>query len=577
MTRSSFLFLGGIVLGAFGVCWITPALSSSFGVAQTRDPGTPSASWTWRTSPTPPPLAASSAEAAISAWCALRSPEGGPASFIARAEQLRALLIRLPVALFPRLLDTFGDQKLGAAEFALRQLAFTHWTDLDPAAAARWAAARPDRRELVRDALRAWSARDARAAAAWVCALPDDKALLSLAPEPLRMLAEHDAPGAVALLSARGERVLKALLPALMPILARRDPAAAVLAYAPRVWDRGMGASALRPALSAWLAADPSAALAWLIAQPRARGIRFSNFIGAHSLTRGQHTAVADALATLPDIPERQATLADLLYVWAGADSASAIAWLDQLHDPALRAILLEHAVSTTNYERSPVNQLPLALALPPGEKRDEHIGTLLFDWSQKDPGSALRWIDAHASDPSVAAIAFGAQASALGAIARDEPATALAEWQALPAGPLKIMAIATIAEAWGRAHPGEAIRWQEDQAKALGVPISTTREQIFNWARQDASSALRWAETRQGPFQRFALDGLVADNRNRAAPAVAAELYSQINDPALRAEYVSREVRAWLAKDRAGAKAWLESHDALTPAQAAALLTATP
>ena len=573
MTRSSFLFLGGIVLGAVGVCWIVPMLSSSAGVYQTRAPGTPSASWTWRTSSTPPPLDASAADAAISAWRALRSPVGGPAAFALRAEHLRALLIRLPAAFFPRLLETFGDDKLDATELALRRLAFAHWTDLDPAAATRWAADRPDRRELARDALRAWSARDARAAAGWVCALPDEKTILALAAEPLRMLAEQDAPGAVALLSARGERVLKTLLPALMPILARRDPAATVRDYAPLLWDRGMGAAALRPALSAWLAADPSAALAWLVAQPRARGVSFSNIIGAHALARGQHASLADALATLPNIPERQATLADLLYVWAGADSANALAWLDGLRDPGLRTILLERALSTTNYERSPANQLPLALAFPPGEKRDQHIGALINDWSQKDPGAALRWIQEHASDPSVAAVSFGAQAVALGVIARDEPATALAEWQALPAGPLKIMALHTIAEAWGRAHPAEAIRWQEEQAQALEAPLSIRREQIFNWARQDGLAALRWAETRPGQFQSFALDSLVGDDRNRASPSVAVDLYAQLGDPALRAKYVSREVRAWLAKDPSAARAWLKSHDTLTPAQTATLL----
>jgi hypothetical protein len=42
-----------------------------------------------------------------------------------------------------------------------------------------------------------------------------------------------------------------------------------------------------------------------------------------------------------------------------------------------------------------------------------------------------------------------------------------------------------------------------------------------------------------------------------------------------LREETLANHVREWLTKDPAAAKAWLENHDALTPAQAASLLAA--
>jgi hypothetical protein len=562
MPRILSLFLIGLVLGVAG-SWLFPGAPAA-SPASSQPPSNHSSA----------PAPASAVASAISNWRALRSPDGAPADYATRAAALRSLLLHLPASAFARLLDTFADTERSPDELALRALAFAHWTELDPAAAARWAAANPARHELARDALNAWSARDARAAATWVCSLPDEATALALAAGPLAILAAQDGPAAVALVSARGDAFLKKILPQLLPVLAGRDPAGAVRAYGPLLWDRGRGASGLRPVLSAWLAAEPQAALDWILSQPRAQGISISYTLYSPRPDSAACAALVEAVSTRPDMPERQATLANLLVTWSVVDTSAALAWLDRLPDPQSRVLLLERALTSPHQSQNPARLLPLALALPESDNRGHRISTLLSDWAAKDPSAALRWTTEHSSDPAVNQIAFGVQASALGAIARDEPATAIKEWQTLPAGPLKYAGIVSIAEAWGRSDPGAAILWQSEQAAKIGIPLPPDQSLIYAWARRDELAALRWAETLpEGELRQHGLSALTQHGSARVPNEAAANLYAQLKNPALRVQLVGSHVREWLAKDPAAARAWLDTHDALTPEQSAALL----
>jgi hypothetical protein len=103
----------------------------------------------------------------------------------------------------------------------------------------------------------------------------------------------------------------------------------------------------------------------------------------------------------------------------------------------------------------------------------------------------------------------------------------------------------------------------------------------LFTWAKQDPEAALRWTESQianqtpaQKPLLARRLMAVFGPGWNPSSRA-AADLYSKIQDPALRTETLTTHVRSWMYDDPAAAKAWLESHDALTPAQAAALLQA--
>lgn len=562
MPRILFPFLSGLALGA---------TTTWFALPDTRPTAAPIAHHPSGI-PHYPSLSSSSA---IAAWRALRTSasHAGPAGYAARAAALRALLLQLPASEFPRLLDTFSDAERDPDELALRLLAFACWTELDPVAAARWAVSAPSRHELARDALNAWSARDARAAAAWICALPDEPAAPALAGGPLAAYAKQNGPAAVALAAARGDAFLRKVLPDLLPVLAQGDPAGAVRNYGPLLWDGGRGMFKLRDPLTGWLQTDPDAAIAWIVAQPRSGDVGVSNVLGWITPAPDQYASLADTFLALPDLPQRQATLANLLATWTGVDSAAAVAWLDRLPNPRLRALLLDRALQGM-HAYPPARTLPFALALPESENRNNRIERLLSDWASQDPSAALRWTSEHSADPAVNAISFGMHATALGAIARDEPATAVAEWRSLPAGPMKYASIQTISEAWGLSDPAAAIQWHTEQARLAEITMPPDQGTIYAWARRDELAALRWAESLPaGELRQHGLAALTRHASARLPHEAAVNLYARLTDPALRAELVTTHVREWLAKDPASARAWLDSHDALTPEQTATLL----
>ncbi len=568
----------GLLLGATAT-WLATRPSSASSTADNNiTPADPITlpSWSWRASATPAPLAADTASAAIAAWLDLRAPDGAPAAFAARADSLRALLARLPAADFPRLLTPLAALTT-PEDRRLLQGAFEIWVEHDPAAAARWAGDLPespglDHLGLAHRAAREWAKIDTLAAATWACSLPDDARARSLARGLLPILAEKDSARALALATARGEEFLDAILSALMEPLAKTDPGAALRAYGPRLWKNGDGFWPLRETFAAWVTHEPSAAVAWLLAQPRRNDDELSNWLGNLGMGEANQAALATALASVPDLPGRQSIIGRILFSWGADKPEEALAWLNSLSDRHLRTVLLERAARIT-YSNHPERSLPLALAMSEGENRTQRLSDLLGEWAKNDPSAALAWIREH-DDPGVAAASTRAHASVLAAIARDEPETALAEWNALPDGATKSAALTPIAEAWSRTDPGAALQWLTEQETARAI---RTRHDalVYSWAQKDPLAALRWAEEQtQGDMRQGYLRALAGDWRVKAPRAATADLYLKIQDKALRTETLTAHVTEWLTKDPAAARSWLESNDALTPAQAAALLT---
>ena len=564
------LFSLGVLLGA-ATAWF------GFRPASAPPPAAPAAAapmvlptWSWRESASPSALAGDTATAAIDAWLGLRGPDGGPAGFAVRADALRALLVRLPFTAFPRLLTPLGDAARPDGR-RLRQIAFDVWVAHDPAAAARWAVSGRDTSDLARQAVRAWAAIAPLAASEWACGLPDSEVRRDLAREALLALARNDPSRALGLATAQGEAFLDGILPSLMEPLAKTDPAAALRTYGPRLWKKGRGFWALREPLSAWTLRDPSAAFGWLLAQPRSGDDELSDWLGNLANDEKDQRAIATALATVPGLPNRQASLGHLLFFWGSEHPDEALAWLDALPDRNLRTALLERAAHIT-LNTNPEKSLPLALAMSEGANRTQRLSDLLSKWAVRDPAAALAWIGAH-NEPGVAEASADAHAAILGSIARDEPATAVAEWNTIAEARTKAAAILPIAASWARTDPGAALRWASEQEAALKVD-RIHDSLIYAWSKNDPLAALRWAEAQTDASRRERyLASLAGTWKEKAPRAATADLFAQIQDPTLRTSILTNHLREWLSKDRPAAQAWLESHDALTPARAAALL----
>lgn len=291
---------------------------------------------------------------------------------------------------------------------------------------------------------------------------------------------------------------------------------------------------------------------------------------------------MAAALARQPAVPARADTLGHLLRGYSDQQPEATLAWIDAHLDPALRTdvlLVLGKAVSSDQ----PANTLPFALALPPSQERTRLLAHILTGWTETAPAAALAWARAQ-DDPAVAAALGPVQGALLVEIARSEPATALAEWQALSDPRARKAAMLPIAEAWGKNDPAAALKWLETQGASPAAGFIHPGL-LSSWAKQDPESALRWVEAQAANpsapaapagIER-AMGALGGDNDGRFPRAATADLYSKIQDPALRGRVLETHVAEWLNKDPAAARAWIDSSDALSPEQAARLLAAKP
>ena len=593
MSRSAALrclvpaFTVGLALGcgawfAYRLATAGSAVSSTARVSTGSATAPDLPAWAWRESLRPPPLPAATLVPATDAWLALRGADGSPVDPATRLDTLRALLARLDSGSFPRLLDPLFAST-DPTDRPLLTIAFTAWAELDAPAAARWLAtlAEPSdwaRTRLAPIAAHAWMALDPLAASTWACALQDGSLARTFARIVLPALARQDPRRAHALAVSRDNNFLNNVLNDVLAALAESDPAAALRTFGSGLFQQGGGGFlAVRTPLTRWMQSAPTDALRWLADETHANDHAWFDTLDDLSRNDAVLTrTLLDTLLARPEIPRNRASLGQLFSRWATEDSSAALQWFEKIDAPDLRASLLAAASSSPDLEH-PEKGLPFALARADSQDRTNTLTRILGEWAARAPTEALAWIAQHAEDPGVAAASKQAQAAILGTIALTEPATAVAEYQALQDIETRKAARDAIADAWAKHDPGAAHLWRTAQNEALGYPPLAGHSVIFHaWSRRDPLAALRWAEQVSPPRSReFYLKALTDSGVDSMPRAAAADLYAQLKDPTERVAYVTQHLRQWLIKDRAAARAWLESHDILTADQVAALLQA--
>ena len=570
-------------------------------------------------------LAPADAETALDAWLALGAPDSGApaADYATQVAELRALLAVLPDSLFPRLLSALIDRP-GEDARRLRQIAFDIWTERAPADAARWIIATSTgpnldaraRVRLGRQALAAWGRADFDAALAWARTLPDSDFSHALFTALLAQLAATDPHRALELARAQGPDLVRASQNQLLLAWSETDPAAALATLGPLLLDTDPNSRALANALARWMDRDAASAFAWIMAQPPPPGgsdsyhswQRDALRVAAYSLS--DLRPVADALlphlasTTVPD------QLSDLLSRWTAKDPAAALAWARANLDPTRDADLLLRGIPSHDELAHPEHYLPLALLLPPGPARDTKLAELLANVARGDPDAASAWLLAH-HDPSLAPVADRLQGALLGTLAATDPAAALAGWQNLPPGEARLLAAPKLASSWATKDPAAATRWLFDQLPPLpayandadtyltwpwspdaktklgqSIPeylphLETYEYSLATWYQRDPLGALAWGQSLPDPaWRQKTVRGMLNlsapwDYSDPPEPVARADTLAKIPDPALRADALARHLKNWLRADVRLAREWIESHDALSPEQAAALLSA--
>lgn len=554
-------------------------------------------------------LPAAEADAALAAYLALPplAIEASEADIAARSQSLRALLVLLPSDQVARLIASTAN-RLGLGESRLRLIAITTWIDIDPPAAARWAAMSPPSPVLDSDQLAhfaseaalAWARTDFAAAYAWAGELADPKLGLAVRSDLLARLSRTDPAQALSLARAGDLALFEAACVPIFHAWLDHDPAAAFAALGPEVFSNPDQRSWHLPrALSRWAARDPEAAFAWFDAQGLGRTYKESR-LAASIVTDlaareppPDFSRLADLLGARAARGLGQNELAALLRAWMPRDSSAAFAWLDTLPDAALRAEVLNDAIHRTGHT-SPQGALALASHLPEGASRDQKFAEILAQWGEHDPDIALAWLDSPEGEAFSRSPA--AQAALIGALAQQDPAAALARWQTLASEELRRATASAIARSWAATEPDAATAWlfaqipagphldDRDTRSSLpaaesGAETTRTHEHWTQllafkhtsaaWVARDPAGYLAWAESQPSPAQqRAALFALawpdhpgpeveVPDPRERLT------LLSTLRDADTRRSLQRGYLAKWIELDPAAARRWAAEHAA--------------
>ena len=565
----------------------------------------------------PARLSAADADAALAAYLALPLlVDPAPAAELrARRARLRALLTVLPESHFERFL-TILYGRVGWAEDELRRIAFTAWAQQAPEAADRWAEALVptptlnlwQRARLVSEATGLWARIDFDAAHAWAGTIADVPLGQGITVEILAQLARSQPDRALAVAPVGEDKFARDARLAIFRAWGKKDPAGALRRLGPAIYEENKNnyeASAQRAVpqvLAIWAAKDPDAALAWALAQPSpppedSHRTALQTLGSELDEIPGAMRPFIDKIVARADLPGREGVLKSLFASWALRDAREALAWVDTVPDQATRSELVSWSLSLIGND-NPDEFLEAVRKLPDAGQRTERIADRLAAWAEKDAAAALAWLDRH-DDPELAAATGRVEGVLLGKLAASDPAAALARWQAIPPGAARAQAALPLATAWGRTDPAAAARWLvalPSDANGGGGTSDPALDKVLRsvasrWSLQDPLSFVAWAETIPDATRRDAVLGTLGfeyfgdvrdpgfhealNNRIDPPPRVAyAAQLSKIENPALREKGLTAHLRGWIHYDYQAARAWMESHDALSPEAAARLLT---
>ncbi len=438
--------------------------------------------------------------AAAYAWAAANP---APAVSVAlRADLLAALAATAP----ERALALARDGGLYLFNAAGDRI-FDAWLDQDPAAAfaalgTEVFSEQSPRRRWLPLALARWAARDMDSAFAWLDAQGlgrthnESGLLISL----VRTLAAQEPPPDFSRLAA---------------LLATRA-------------DQGLGRDELGHLLREWMPRDSAAASAWLDQLPDAT-LR-AEVLKTASFAAGADPDQAIAFARrLPEGPDREKTIADILSFWSERDPAAALAWLDSpdaadlAASPAAQAALVGALAQT-----DPSAALARWNTLESEAARRAASSALARAWARAEPDAATAWLFAQ--------IPEGPHPDDRAAFAALSPEENIAAGQRFEKHFQQLIAFKETSSAWIAQDPESYLAWAES------LPSATQR--------QTALYSLAWSEQPSA-------------SANQPAPGTRLALLSSIKDQAARDAMMRAYLAKWLETDQPAARRWVTTHAA--------------
>ena len=582
IVTSAALLAGGLVAGH----WFIPAVQQTSG-----------ASVALAKAPVSPPAAATATSAAF------KQPvfDGTIARLLqlAKSTRDRQRLVQLYLLLQPLSAEQIGQltaafpwrPALDEYENVVMGALLEQWAEKDADAALRWAASLPKirsrpARSLILQALVATDADKALTIARRITPAAHRDGLLR---ELASKIAEQNPQHALELLLSQGSRQGDYMIPHVLQLWAKDDPAGAFARARAISLNQGRN-QATSSVLATWAGSDPVAARDAVLSLPEGQQRRNSLATIFSAWANSDPAAAHAAAMTLTSEKERQAALRSAITAWAQTDPAAAVRAAALLPKNAGSRSVLQEAY-TTWAGQDPAAAASSALAEPlPKSHRANLLANIASTWAGSNPQAAMTWAQSlPAKDGGSSAVA-----NVMSYLAHADGSAAAALWQTLPKDQRRNN-LSNLMSSWAGQDPDAALRFArslerpQDRVNALvsavgtldfekpeainavlnELPAGQTRVDairgIFsNQSQHDTARAVRWLLTMPENERTAALGGNYYDwnyNEN-AAPAEMKALLESTPGLMGNSHLWSSIAGSLAGEDPAAALAWAQNFE---------------
>lgn len=505
-----------------------------------------------------------------------------------RAIRLREIARGLSAAEIPGVIEKARKSGRKSVEDILEALG-SRWAELDPRAAADFGLKLPsdDAALFLQGVIQRWVTLQPAEASSWVLGLPPGWTRETVTDLLIYSLSRSNPAAAANLVRTGAFPAAKTGF--IFSGWAERDPQAAVAAAMQLPGDSQ--ATALRIIAGSWVKGDPQAAIAWV--------------------------------ENMTDISTKGMIMTAMVIPFSQADPEGAIAWARTLSDDSLRGSVFKQAFGqmagkSADGIRAMISGLPegdrpsaadgaiwgmamvrgdiragvsLLDLVPDGEDRNFQAGRLATIWAQTDPRAALDWLT-----KNVPANDGDALRKALGSWVTTAPQDAIAWCQALPQGPSRDSAMASLVSnlsesdlprarsLFGELTPDAQASsvsdfaehfWHQDEKGARDWAESLAPGKAQNqammklassWAEESPAKTAEWLGTLPlGPARDAAIIGFAPLALSHDPEGTMAWVVT-ISDAIDRENDIENAVRNWMRSDPAAAQAWVQNCPQVTP-----------
>lgn len=273
------------------------------------------------------------------------------------------------------------------------------------------------------------------------------------------------------------------------------------------------------------------------------------------SRSREEVAQMAEQLKELPPGRETNTKIAVFFKAWAHLDAKAAFQAATAFKSPDARGAAIGAVIESADPTvASSLAQAVIALAPDafPSGQRAGFLGLALQKWSQIDPVSAAKFLDASAGKDRAL---MGARIAIADNWAGSDPQAALAWAQSQTDEQSSRIAVSGAISGWWRTDPRAAEAYVASHLDTLGLDavMSVTR-QIFG---EDQQRARDWANQLSTPEARRAATTFVAMQMANSDPKGAAEWVVTLPED-LRERAISGVVNSWARRDPEAAAGWI-------------------